>query len=144
MEFEHKVQLDCYHKVAALMKELFGEQVQTRDDGPLFGLPMGSAFVQVGVWPWGTDNAVVMTRALVVREVELTPELMHYLLRKNDEMRYGAFGLDNDGDIFFQYAVVGTTCGKEELKASVLAVGSVADRLDDEIVSRWGGRRAFD
>jgi hypothetical protein len=144
MEFAHKVHLDCYQKVSAFMKDLFGEQVHVRDDMPILGLRMGSAFAQTGVWAWGEANAVVVTRAIVVREIELTPELMHYLLRKNDEMRFGGFGLDSDGDIFFQHALVGTTCSKEELRASVLAVGQVADDLDDQIVARWGGRKAYE
>jgi len=33
---------------------------------------------------------------------------------------------------------------KTELRASVMAVVSTADEHDDEIVSRWGGKRALD
>ncbi len=144
MEFAHKVQLDCYEKIGGFLRELFGEQVRARDDQPLYGLAVGSAFVETGVWPWGDDNAVVSCRAWVVREAEITPELLHYLLRKNDEMRFGAFGLDEKNNIFFEHAIVGPTCDKYELRASVVAVGHTADQYDDEIIARWGGHRAFE
>jgi hypothetical protein len=39
---------------------------------------------------------------------------------------------------------VGSTCDREELKALVMAVATTADRLDDEIVAKWGGERAMD
>jgi hypothetical protein len=144
MEFAHKVQLDCYQRVVTLMRELFGEQIRTRDDLPMIGLVQGSAFTETGVWPWGDSEAVISTRAFVVREVEITPDLMHYLLRKNDKMRFGAFGLAENGAIFFEHAILGSTCTKEELRASVLAVSQTADLLDEEITARWGGQRAFD
>jgi hypothetical protein len=144
MEFTHKAHLDCYHNALGLLKELFGEQLHVREDRPMMGLTVGSAFVEIAVWPFGDTDAVVNSRAYVVRQVEVTPDLMHWLLRKNDEMRFGAFGLDKDNDIFFEHAIVGSSCDKNELRASVMAVGRTADRLDDEIVGRWGGQRAFD
>jgi hypothetical protein len=86
----------------------------------------------------------VVVRAYVVTDVEITPELMHFLLRENNIMRYGAFGLDKDDDIFFEHSIVGSTLDKEELMASVMAVLQTADKYDDQIRQRWGGRRALD
>jgi hypothetical protein len=59
-------------------------------------------------------------------------------------MRFGAFGLDSDNDVFFEHSIVGSTSDKVELKASVMAVVMTADRYDDQISSRWGGTRAVD
>jgi hypothetical protein len=39
---------------------------------------------------------------------------------------------------------VGSTIDKKELEASVIAVLEIADKYDDEIVKRWGGKRALD
>jgi len=83
-------------------------------------------------------------RCPMVTKVELTPELMRYLLERNDSMGFGAFGVDSDGDIFFEHAIVGSSCDGNELKASVLAVAMTADTLDAETVARWGGQRAVD
>jgi hypothetical protein len=57
----------------------------------------------------------------------LEPGLTHYTLLENCDMRFGAFGIDKDGDILFSHAIVGSTCDKDELKASVFAVSRVAD-----------------
>jgi len=144
MEFKTAAQQTCYEKTLALMKELFGEMVLIRDDVPLMGLIQGTALVHVGVHPWGDDDAVICARSYVVFGADTTPDLMQYLLRKNDEMRFGAFGLDSDNDIFFEHAIVGSTCDKQELRATAMAVLGTADLHDDEIVARWGGETARD
>lgn len=144
MEFQTEAQKACYEKISPWMKELFGEFAVAREDAPVFGVRVGSAVAQTVVFPWGDDDATICTRAYVVMGAELTLDLMRYLLRKNADMRFGAFGIDDDGDIFFEHTVVGSTCDKNELRASVLAVVATADNFDDEIVARWGGQRALD
>jgi hypothetical protein len=144
IQFQSDAQRECYHKIKPWMKEIFGAFTIERKDYPLLGGRIGSAFVQTGVHPWGDDDSTVTTRSYVVTGAELTPELMHYLLLKNHEMRFGAFAVDPDGDILFEHSIVGSTCDQRELHTSVMAVLSVADQHDDEIVSRWGGQRAID
>lgn len=144
MEFKTEPQKKCYEKVLPWMKELFGEFAMPRSEVPVIGVLIGSAVAQVAVTPWGEDDASITVRAYVVSGAELTPELMFYLLKENDAMRFGAFGVDADKDIFFEHTIVGSTCDKNELKASVMAVVLTADRYDDQIVARWGGQRAID
>lgn len=137
-------QKQCFEKIAPMVKDVFGDFAMVSDDRPVVMVGVGSAIAQVAVYPWGNDDATICTRAYVVMNVELTPDLMRYLLTANDRMRFGAFGVDDDGDIFFEHSIVGSTCDREELKASVMAVATTADRLDDEIVAKWGGERAMD
>jgi hypothetical protein len=144
MNFQHQAHEEIYKKVGAYLKEVFGEMVHTRADHPSYVVPMGSTFANVNVYPWGETDATVNVRAWVVMGAEMTPELMHYLLRQNDDFRFGGFGLDKENDIFFEHTIVGSTLDKEELKASVLAVVGTADRYDDEIQRKWGGRKAMD
>ncbi len=144
MEFKTQAQKACYEKVVAWMKELFGAFALPREDAPAVAVLSGSAIAQTVVLPWGEDDAVICTRAYVVMGAELTPDLMHFLLRENADMRFGAFGVDDDNDIFFEHSIVGSTADKNELKASVMAVLRTADEYDDLIVSRWGGKRALD
>lgn len=144
MNFQHQAHEEVYNKVGSYLKEVFGEMVHTRADFPSYVVPMGSAFANVNVYPWGDTDATVNVRAWVVMGAEMTPELMHYLLRQNDDFRFGGFGLDKENDIFFEHTIVGSTLDKEELKASVLAVVGTSDRYDDEIQRKWGGRRATD
>jgi hypothetical protein len=144
MEFFTEAQRECYTKIREMMLDLFHEDVVPRDDVPVFGLHMGSALAEAVVYPWGEDDAVVTTRAYVVRGTEVTPELMRFLLTENDKLRFGGFGLDEDGDIFFQHAIVGSTVDPEELRASLLAVVITADEYDDRIIETYGGQSALD
>jgi hypothetical protein len=144
MQFQTAAQEESYNKVKGWMKEIFGDFVTPREDSPSFAVYVGSSYSSVAVMPWGDDDAVVTTRSWVVTGVEMTQELLYFLLRENDTMRFGAFGLDTDNDVFFEHSIVGSTADKVELKASVMAVVMTADRYDDQISSRWGGTRAID
>ena len=139
MEFETQAQHDVYQKIEPWLKEMFGIFFQKREDAPYFGVNIGSAFVHVGIQPWGADNATITARAYVALNVDIHPDLLLFLLRENDKMRFGGFGLDEDNDIFFEYTLPGLSCDAGELKSSVLAVGQAVDQYDDQIVSRWGG-----
>jgi hypothetical protein len=143
MEFLSTAQQECYEKIKPWMHELFGSEVRLLDDMPVFEVTVGSTFAFVQVAPWQHD-ATITARAYVVSGSDLKPELLLYLLRENDTMRFGAFGVDEAGDIVFQHAIVGSTCDKNELKATVASVVSIADQYDDRIVEEWGGRRGLD
>ncbi|MEM1169556.1 MAG: YbjN domain-containing protein [Cyanobacteria bacterium P01_H01_bin.35] len=144
MKFETNVQEACYNKISLWMRELFDKFPCTRQDLPGVNLFMGSAFVEVFVFPWGDDEAIINTRSSVVTDVNLTPDLLKFLLLENSKMRFGAFGIDDDNNIIFEHTIVGSTCDKPELEASVKAVLKIADEYDDKIVEQWGGKRAMD
>jgi len=144
MQFQTTVQEACYNKVATWMRELYGKFPCARQDVPGLAMVMGSALVEVFVFPWEKDDAVINTRSYVVTDVELSPDLLHFLLRENNIMRFGAFGIDEEGSIVFEHTIVGSTCDKLELEASVNAVLEIADEYDDKIVDRWGGKRSLD
>lgn len=126
------------------MREIFGEFINVGSDYPVFLIQFGSTYVHVAVHPWGDDDATIAARAYVVTQVDLTSDLLHFLLQENDNMRFGAFGIDKDNDIFFEHTIVGSTCDKEELKSSIIAVGITSDQYDEKITQRWGGVRAID
>jgi len=44
----------------------------------------------------------------------------------------------------FEHSLVGTACDRVALNHSVTTVIRIADTYDDEIVARWGGKRALD
>ena len=142
MEFETQAQQEVYERIEPWMKEMFGIFLKKREDAPYFGVHVGSAFVHVGVHAWQKDSATITVRAYVAVDVDSTPELMEFLLLENDRVRFGAFGLDQAHDIFFEHTIVGTTCDIEDLKNSVLAVGYAVDQYDDQVIARWGGQRA--
>ncbi len=144
MEFETQAQQVVYQKIEPWMKEKFGIFFHKREDSPYFGVSIGSTFVHIGIQPWTAENASITIRAYVVLNVEIHPDLLYFLLRENDKLRFGAFGLDEDNDIFFEHTLPGLSCSAEELAGSILAVGQTTDQYDDVIVSRWGGVPASD
>lgn len=143
MEFQTNAQRDCYERISPWMFEIFGGGVLTFDE-PLFIINLGSAVASTRVIPWETDDALITTRSYVVTDIELTPELTYYLLRENNGIRFGRFALDAENDIVFEHSLVGSTCDQIELEYSVHTVVKLADNYDDEIVARWGGKRALD
>ncbi len=144
MKFDSPAQEECYKKILPWMQEMFTDFVGKRMEVPEFGVRVGSAFAQTAIYPMGEDDSVISTRAYVVTGAELTADLMHFLLRENDRMTFGAFGVDEDGDVFFEHTIVGSTCDQPELKTSVSSVVLIADEYDDLIVEKWGGQRAID
>lgn len=145
IEFRNDSQKACYEKILPWIKEIFGElSVVPRGDVPVIDVIYGSAVVQVMVFPWDDDNCVISCASWVVMGAEATPELLLYLLQENSTMRFGAFSMDKDKDISFEYDIVGDTVDREELKAAVVAVAVTADSYDEKIVERFGGTRARD
>ncbi len=144
MEFKTEAQKNTYEKIRPWIKELFGTFSGERKDAPVFGVRVGSALTEVYVDSWGDDEAVICARSYVVIGPEMTAELMLFLLRANNRMRFGAFGLDSKDNVFFEQTILGSTCDKEELHHTVQAVLTVADEYDDKIVQQWGGKRMAD
>lgn len=143
MEFQTQVQQECYEQVAIWIEEMFTKYPWEKLDDPGFGLFLGSAWVEVRIYPWGED-AVIETRSLVVQGANITPALMKFLLLNNSQMQFGAFAIDNDDNICFSHTIVGSTCDPGELESSILSVLETADEFDDQIIRSWGGKRALD
>ncbi|MBE9076901.1 YbjN domain-containing protein [Romeria aff. gracilis LEGE 07310] len=144
MEFQSIAQQICYSRIAPWMQDLFGESTVAFEDEPLFIITIGSAVASTRVIPWGSEEALITTRSYVVTDIEITPELSYYLLRANNGIYFGRFALDGEDDIVFEHSLVGSSCDRIELKHSVQNVIRLADDYDDEIVARWGGKRALE
>lgn len=144
MKFETFIQQVCYEKIQPWLKELYENVYSPPYDMPIFILPLGSATATVEVLPWGNTEAIISTWSYVVTGAEITPDLMKFLLKKNSELQFGVFSIDDDGDIRFHTTLVGSTCDREELKTLVSSVLQTADQYDDAIVATWGGERALD
>lgn len=144
MQFQTEAQKKVYDKVAQILREEFGKTAQARDDGPTFVLRHGSAYVQVTVAPINEEYTTVRAHSWVVTGVENSADLLQFLLKENLNMRFGAFCVDDVGDICFTHAVLGETLEAPTLMYTLMGVASVADDYDDKIVQRFGGQRAVD
>lgn len=144
LQFQTSAQEACYEKIVTWMQQIFGKCPCARQDFPGLGIFVGSALVEVLIYPWHDDDAVINVRSYVVVGAEIRSDLLRYLLEENVKMIFGAFGISADNEILFEHSIVGSTCDKKELEASVKAVMDISDDYDDKIVERWGGKRALD
>lgn len=145
MQFQTPTQQSCYEKISPWMVELFEDAVMSYEaEEPVFVINFGSAVAYTEVIPWGENEAIVVTRSWVVTDIAISPDLMYYLLRENDSLYFGRFAIDDEDHIVFEHSLVGSSCDRQELKASVVTVVKFADEYDDKIVTRWGGQRAAD
>ncbi len=144
MVFATKPQKACYEKIKPWVVEYFAGAFVPEYEIPVIVVPLGSAVAMVEVFPWGEEDSIVRTWSYVVTGADMNSDLMRFLLQRNVEMSFGAFGVDTDGDVRFEHAIVGSTCDPNELQSSLAEVLECADRYDDEIVARWGGKRAVD
>lgn len=142
MTFDAPSQQATYERVRQWLEQV-RYQIELRADEPVILVRAGSSLVALHIAPWGRNDAAIRIRALVVRGARLEPALTEFLLRENARLELGAFGLDGD-DIVFEHSLVGSSCDLDELVAALAAVSQAADVYDNQIVAKWGGRRALD
>lgn len=142
--FQSVVQRLVYERVRTILDQHWG-RFGSHPTQPYFALDRGSARAVIRIDPWHAQDAIVRVVSWVVTGANSQdPELMRFLLESNHTTLFGAFGIDPEGDIFFGHSIVGLTCDREELVASVESVLAIADEYDDLIQHRWGGMRALD
>jgi len=146
MEFKTHAHKDAYEKTREYLYCIFGETgVSTVDD--MFALQEGSAFVYIRAFPVGASSAGVEVFSYVVADVTVTEGLMRHLLTYNLRLTFGGLALSigegGRGSVLLRHAILGDKMDREELYASVSAIASTADELDDQLVAAFGGRTAL-
>lgn len=147
MEFKTEAHRKAHEKTCGYLHTLFGEvNVNLMDD--TFVLQEGSTFVYVRTFAIGENKSGVEIFSYVVVDVEVTEQLMRYLLTYNLRLVLGAFGLargeGGKGTVLLTHTILGDSMDREELYGSVSAIARVADDLDDQIVTAFGGQTALD
>lgn len=129
-------------RVRALLDELYPEYISFDDTS--FTLESGSTRIIIRVRPFTDQDTCIECMATVVSGAELRPDVLNFLLRKNAELHFGAFGLLFDGTIIFSHSIAGLNADRNELLTTIQSVAVIADHYDDEIVLMAGGKRAAD
>ena len=147
MEFKTEAHRSAHEKTRGYLHTLFGEvNVKVMDD--TFVLQEGSTFVYVRTFAIGENKSGVEVFSYVVVDVEVTEQLMRYLLTYNLRLVLGGFGLargeGGKGTVLLTHTILGDSMDREELYGSVSAIARVADDLDDQIVTAFGGQTALD
>jgi len=146
MEFKSEAHKEVYERTQEHLHALFGEVNVKSMDGT-FVLQEGSTFVYTRVFPIGESKAGVEVFSYVVIGVTVSEELMRYLLTYNLKLILGGFGLalgkDGKGTVLLTHTILGNSMHRDELYGSVSAIARVADDLDDQIVTAFGGQTAL-
>jgi hypothetical protein len=104
---------------------------------------VGIESARVFIVPAWLQDARTVLRVFAVTnlDVPVTSELTSYLLERNLEFIFGAFALDVErGAVWFNHNLLGDYATPEELTETLGAVAFTANRFDDEIKTRFGGR----
>lgn len=130
------------NKVKAILDKHFPDYLSFTDGQ--FTIPFGSTQIIIVVRPFTDEDTCVECISQLVAGANIDLELTKYLLRKNAELHYGAFGLLFDDTITFSHAITGANLDENELLTTINSVATIADYYDDIIVEMAGGKRAID
>ncbi len=114
-----------------------------------------STRVNVSVQDWGTDKngdpqSLVQLSSPILWEVDPTPALYEYIAREGGNYFFGHVSAHDDNSapgklfIHFSHTLLGDYLDEEELSAAMWGVLTTADKLDDELQQRFGGKRLSD
>lgn len=141
-------------KVQRIMTGPMGLKVMVDGDGFRVTFSEASSFLQVRVFEWGKDDegeprTVVLVTAPILREVPPTPELFEWVARKGGSRWFGHVevhdieGSDNV-NLLFSHTLLGDFLDHAELETVMWGVLSMADKTDDELQEKFGGKRGTD
>jgi hypothetical protein len=143
LEFKHVGHQFGYERVLRHLKALeLPYQVGLNE--PFFLLQQDSALLRIKVIPYGERDALVWFLSWVVRGARLDTELLTHLLKRNNQLSVGAFGVDDDGDICLTHSLLGSTLEQGELSTTIMTLLLEADAADDAIRAEHGGVRALE
>jgi Putative bacterial sensory transduction regulator len=153
ISFESTAQELTYRKVAEYLESsMFQNSMRVDQNLPKFDLLyQGSTLIEVEVLPWeihpwnDVELAIVRATSCVTIGSNHQANLMQYLLAENNRMRFGAFQLDESGQVLFTHSILGgSNMDLLELQTCILSVATIASTYDDIITEQFGGSKAID
>ena len=125
-------------RVEQVLATMF-EQVSALPDGTYF-VDAGSVRVFVAVRLAGTD-VLVRVFSITNLDVPSDGDLPRFLLQQNFAIAVGRFSLDaQQRAVWFDHVVGADELDDATLSRTVAAVAATADKFDDDIKARFGGR----
>ena len=126
--------------------------VRMDDDGDIL-IRLESAVCWVSVNNWGEPSndgrdTVVQVRAPIIWEAKRTPALYEWVATEGQKFMIGRVACNSDSDasltnVFFEHTLFGDNIDEPEIVHAVGMVLSTANRLDDELVVKFGGRKSI-
>lgn len=141
-QFHTQCQEEVYRQVKSYLDELVDEHFDDAEHCDFY-LKYGSTVLEISIYPYEEDDAIVEILAFCVQGVEPSFEMTGELLRLNSEVPLGAFSLVGN-DIFYSHAFLGRRLRPEQMIASLDIVASVSDLYDEQLVAKYGGETALE
>ncbi len=110
------------------------------DRGARVSVRHGSCAVFIKPTEWQGGHTIVELLAPVLSHVDCTEGLLKELNDQNMRLYFGK-AYWHDHTVWIAHNLLGDHVDRDELIAAVGMIVSVADRIDDELKSRFGGTR---
>ena len=142
-------------KVQRLLTGPMGLRVTLQGERISIAFTDSSTRVDVSVSDWGKNkdgdpSAVVQLTCPILWEVDPTPALFEWIARQGGAYYFGHVVAYDDnsapGKLFLMmsHTLLGDYLDEAELSATLYAMLGTADRLDDELKEKFGGKRLAD
>lgn len=138
------------NKVLRMMAKAF--KITTTDDETIL-LWHESAACSVKVREFDKDedgqNTVVKVSAPILWNVKRTPALYEWVATEGQNFMFGRVACNitseaSETDLEFEYNLLGDNLDEPELTTTVVMLLGTANRLDDELQKKFGGKRSAD
>jgi len=126
------------NKIRECLKEYFPEYNEF--PGGAFTVSQGSAVISIFLRPWHENDIAVTFTSQLVTGAKVDDKLMDWLLKKNAQINFGAFGLLFDNTVVYTYTLPGFDLSDGELTKTLATIATIADHYDGEIVELAGGQ----
>ena len=109
-------------------------------DGARVRVERGSSAVFISTHEWQERFVVIELLSPVLDGIPMSAALMEKLNALNEKLWFGKVYWRSE-EVWLAHNLLGDRLDSEELLASVGTLAVVADRIDDELQKRFGGRR---
>lgn len=127
------------HKIVQSLLAEHGSNKKIDDNR--YALKQGSTFILIDIIS-SEELAMLRCTAQVIKVDSFSPNLAKELLQLNNEMRFGAFSFDKEGQmVLFSYSLLGGVALHEDaLRIALRDVSLISDRFDNTLAEAYQGQ----
>ncbi len=141
LDIEKKLEI-TKKKVEKYLTELY-ENLERAEN--FYRIRYGSTAIIVSIFNWQEKLIFVRIQALVLKELVENFEIYTYIANINRSCFYGKLNyFPKEKALIFEHFLLGEYLERDELDSVVLSLAIVADKIDDELKSKFGGKRFVD
>jgi hypothetical protein len=141
-------------KVQRLLTGPMGLRISVEGDRFTVQFQEASTAAYLRVQDWGKDaegepRSLVLITSLILRGVTPTPALYEWVARSGGSRWFGHVEVHDDKEpgtvyLLFSHTLLGDFLDEKELAAAMFGVIAAADEWDDQLQTRFGGKRWAD